>query len=247
MTLTWNDWPADPTVSGSSQNYDMDLWVWDDPDWVLIASSENPQNGAPGQLPFEEFSYWPPASQWHAVVIRAESTTVPHFLSLRTFSSNFTHFNPEHSTYTPETSAGLLVGAAFWNGLELESFSSRGPIFGPGGTPDGGPLAPHIVGADGVSTVTVGPSNGVPYPDGTGFFGTSAACPHVAGGAALLLSDNPSLTVDGLESLLLGSAQDMGPAGPDNQTGYGWMDLSGSVFADGFESGDTSVWSASVP
>ena len=56
-----------------------------------------------------------------------------------------------------------------------------------------------------------------------------------------------SLTVDDLRALLIASAQDMGPPGPDDEYGHRWMDLSGSTFVDGFESGDTSMWSASVP
>jgi len=69
-----------------------------------------------------------------------------------------------------------------------------------------------------------------------------------AWGAALLLSGSPGLTVDQLESLLLAAATDMGPAGPDNQYGYGLMNVDiGLLFADGFESGDTSAWSTTVP
>jgi len=134
------------------------------------------------------------------------------------------------------------VGAAFWNGLALEPFSSQGPLFGPGGVPDGA-LAPQLVGADGVSGVTYGPSNGVPWSSGgTGFWGTSAACPHVAGGATLVLSANPGLTVDQLESLLFAAATDMGPAGPDNQYGFGLLDVdTGVLFVDGFEAGDTTA------
>lgn len=242
VTLTWDDWPADPATQGSTQNYDLDLLRYDDPDWVWVELSENPQNGLPGQLPFEEISYSWGSGAWHAVIIRDVATTSPRFLSLRSFRAAFQHSNPEYSCYTPETPAAVTVGAAFWSDLGLEPFSSQGPIFGPGGTPDEGPIAPTITGADGVSTVT-----SIPWSGGPLFWGTSAACPHVAGGAALLLSMNPMLTVDDLEAQLLGSARDLGPPGPDTQFGHGWMDLSGWVFADGFESGDTTAWSATVP
>ncbi len=61
-------------------------------------------------------------------------------------------------------------------------------------------------------------------------------------------SANPGLTVDQLESLLFAAASDMGPAGPDNQYGYGLMNVdAGLLFADGFESGDTAAWSTTVP
>lgn len=248
VTLTWSDWPADPLTQGSSQNYDLDVWIYNDPDWVPIALSQNSQAGLPGQLPFEEISYSPGSSAWHAVIIRDVATTASRFLSLRSFSAAFAHFDADYSVYTPETPDGLSVGAVFWNGLGLEPFSSQGPIFASGGLPDGA-LAPQLVATDGTSGVSYGLSNGLPWGGGgTGFFGTSAAAPHVAGGTALLLSANPGLTVDQLESLLLAGATDMGAAGPDNQYGYGLMNLeAGPLFADGFESGDTTAWSATMP
>jgi subtilisin family serine protease len=247
ITLTWNDWPVDPSTQGSTQNYDLSLQYWDGAAWQQVASSTNPQSGVPGQLPFEEISVTPSVSEWYYLIILDSGTTSSRFLSLRSFRSLFQHFNPEYSVYTPETPDGLTVGAVFWNDLGLEPFSSQGPLFGPGGVPDGA-LAPQLVGADGVSGVTYGASNGQPWAGGgTGFFGTSAACPHVAGGAALVLAANPGLTVDQLESLLFAAATDMGSAGPDNQYGYGLMNLEAGLFADGFESGDTSAWSATVP
>jgi len=40
----------------------------------------------------------------------------------------------------------------------------------------------------------------------------------------------------------------MGPAGPDSQYGCGLMNLeAGPLFAEGFEPGDTSAWSTTVP
>ena len=249
ITLTWNDWPADPLTQGSTQNYNLGLYFWDGANWQIPASSMNPQSGQPGELPFEEISFTPSVSEWYYLVVYDDGTTFPGYLSLRSYRNLFQHSNPEHSLYTPDTPDGLTVGAVFWNGLDLEPFSSQGPLLGPGGSPYGGAVAPKLAGADGVSGVTHGASNGVPWASGgTGFWGTSAACPHVAGGAALLLSANPGLDVDQLESLLLAAATDMGPTGPDNQYGHGLMNLDVSLlFADGFESGDTSEWSTTVP
>jgi hypothetical protein len=67
-----------------------------------------------------------------------------------------------------------------------------------------------------------------------GFSGTSAAAPHVAGAAALILSANPSLSlsVSNLREALIASAIDMGVGGPDNVFGYGRLNLPPQVFVD---------------
>jgi len=63
----------------------------------------------------------------------------------------------------------------------------------------------------------------------TDFNGTSSACPHVAGAAALVLSANPSLTPDEVQSILEASARDIGAAGYDNETGWGRIDLEAAL------------------
>jgi thermitase len=55
--------------------------------------------------------------------------------------------------------------------------------------------------------------------------GTSAACPHVAGAAALVLSLRPDLSADQLAEILEASADDEGPAGKDQQEGYGRLNV----------------------
>jgi subtilisin family serine protease len=58
------------------------------------------------------------------------------------------------------------------------------------------------------------------------FGGTSAAAPHAAGAAALLLSKNSSLTPDGIKELLIENALPISPpAVPSNVTGYGLINL----------------------
>jgi subtilisin family serine protease len=86
------------------------------------------------------------------------------------------------------------------------------------------------------------------------------AAPHVSGLVALLVSANPSLAgdPDALESHIESTAlprtttQGCGGDGsndvPNNV--YGWGSIRAvlpAIFVDGFESGDTSAWSTTVP
>lgn len=59
--------------------------------------------------------------------------------------------------------------------------------------------------------------------------GTSFAAPHVAGTAALLLSENPELSNDDLKDLLFRSARDTYSKGNDQKTGHGIVDTQSSL------------------
>ncbi|HEY4095954.1 MAG TPA: S8 family serine peptidase, partial [Baekduia sp.] len=107
-----------------------------------------------------------------------------------------------------------------------ERFTSDGPshlLFAPDGTPLPGPdgvvrQKPDFTAADGVSTSVAGFQP---------FFGTSAAAPHAAAIAALVLSGNPDLrTGDAsatatMRAAFAGTALDLAPAGVDSRTGAG--------------------------
>lgn len=59
--------------------------------------------------------------------------------------------------------------------------------------------------------------------------GTSAACPYVAGAAALVMSLRPDLTPDQVAALLMRTADDRGAPGKDPEFGYGFLDLGKAV------------------
>jgi len=59
--------------------------------------------------------------------------------------------------------------------------------------------------------------------------GTSMACPHVSGVAALVLAVNPSLSNINLRNILDTTAVDLGPAGRDYSYGYGKVNTAAAV------------------
>jgi len=99
-----------------------------------------------------------------------------------------------------------------------ERFSSDGPrkvFFEANGTPiPGGEVRqkPDITAADGVSTSVEGFSP---------FFGTSAAAPHAAAIAGLVLSGNPGIDPAEVRDALTSTALDIGAPGVDPVTGHG--------------------------
>jgi hypothetical protein len=115
-----------------------------------------------------------------------------------------------------DSPGAVTVAALDVTNLTQEFYSSEGPTNGPGGAETGGFIKPDISGFANVSTESYGPSV---------FNGTSAATPHVAGAAALVLSARPDYSPDQLQSFLEGRAIDMGDAGIDTQFGYGRLHL----------------------
>ncbi len=108
----------------------------------------------------------------------------------------------------------ITVGAIDKNG-NLHDYSSRGPEIDLV-APSGG-----IIG----DIVTLGRNNQYIF----NFNGTSAACPQVAGVAALLLQVNPNLTEAQVRTILQETAQDLGEPGFDNNYGYGLVDAYAAV------------------
>ena len=61
--------------------------------------------------------------------------------------------------------------------------------------------------------------------------GTSMAAPHVAGTAALVLSVHPEFSVEQVRQVLRTTADDIAPAGPDVDSGYGRVNAARAVAA----------------
>jgi subtilisin family serine protease len=100
----------------------------------------------------------------------------------------------------------------------IAGFSSRGPSHC---TPGGSAAIKPEVSAPGVDVYSSVPGGG--YEQG-GWSGTSMASPHVNGVIALVRQACPQLTVEQVKQIILDSATDEGPAGNDNDYGYGVVD-----------------------
>jgi subtilisin-like proprotein convertase family protein len=112
----------------------------------------------------------------------------------------------------PPNPSGPFPGV-FTAAQQPERFTSDGPrrVFFPAPAVR---QKPDITAADGVSTSV---------PDFSPFFGTSAAAPHAAAIAGLVLSGNPGATYADLKEAFDATALDLAPAGVDTRTGHGLL------------------------
>jgi Subtilase family len=153
----------------------------------------------------------------------------------------------------PGAAGAAAVGAAFffttpacgYTPAQLEAYSSAGgaPIlFDSAGTRLATPVVrqkPDFVGPDGVNNTFLGFTlasdgftggllntsnsscqNNPSYPN---FFGTSAATPHAASIAALMLQANPAVTPTEIYNALRNSAMPMASSSPNVNSGYGFI------------------------
>lgn len=205
--LKWDEWP-----SGIS---DFDLGLFLSGSNSLLAVSEEDQGS--GQPPFEAMC-WQQTSGRDLVVfwaIRGYRVATSPRLDLVSWSAPLQYAVPAGSIATPASSpATLAVGALCWQSRALEPYSSQGPTID-------GRTKPDIVGHDSVSGATYGGFSSCP----SGFAGTSASSPEVAGAAALVKQAYPNYTADELKTYLMRAARDLGDAGLDNVYGAGELQL----------------------
>lgn len=200
-TLTWDAWPV------TDQDYDLLLY---DHSMVLVANSFTWQNGT--QPPGEIIAYPVTTSGTYYLAVKKYLATSNHKFEIFSFYHDLNPYVASSSLLSPSDANGVIAVAAIdqanWTTGPQENFSSQGP------TTDGR-MKPDISGPDGVSNSVYG-----------SFFGTSAAAPHVAGAAALILSSSPSFSVSQLWEAIISPAIDMGVSGQDTFYGFGRLNLS---------------------
>jgi subtilisin family serine protease len=211
--LKWDEWPI--AVS------DFDLELIDSNTGNVLVSSNTVQNGS--QPPLEAFCTVPNPTGSNltvAWVIVGNHVVGSPQLDLISESPPLQYTVAAGSVIDPATSASAFaVGALCWQTGALESYSSQGPTID-------GRVKPDIAGHDSVSSATYGAFSGI-CP--SGFAGTSAASPEVAGAAALVKQAHPAFGPDQLQSFLEQNAIDLGAPGKDDQTGVGALHFPSSV------------------
>jgi hypothetical protein len=211
--LSWNDW------TGVTKDYDLYAVRWNGSVWDTIAQSVNNQNGAYPTPTEDLFAVTSGSATCYGYAI---SKFAGSAADLRVHTPNWVKpqaFDHARSlSNLADAPAAMTVAAldAQDGTYPQESYSSEGPTMGPGGSIAGGARGMDISGYANVDTQAYG--NNV-------FNGTSAATPHVAGAAALVMDANPTFTLAQVESFLTGRAQDKGLAGADPLFGSGRLRL----------------------
>ena len=246
VRLQWNDpW-------GSSAN-DYDLLMYDETAATPYLMSTNPQTGA-GSNPVESFAIANPygvTADFDIMIGNysnlAAARTFDMFISCTNcavYSSGGErhNFNTRRGSVSNNSDAGGdvvslgAIAASDPGNNDIELFSSLGPT-------NDGRTKPNVTAIDGVAVTGNG---GFPNP----FFGTSAAAPHAAALAALILAckpslksgepgDNPAADRTALRNAILDSAVDLGTGGVDNTYGSGRIDALAAATSAGCTVGPT--------
>ncbi|HOC41819.1 MAG TPA: S8 family serine peptidase [Thermoanaerobaculales bacterium] len=210
VSLQWSDWSA------VNQDYSLHLFRVDLAEPVEVAAADSRQTGIPGQAPAEFLDFTVSETGRYGVGVFRKSVTGTHAMELFSLDEPVSGSVEEGSVTTPgDAPAAMATGAMAVGSQAVRAFSSAGPVNGPGGTLEGGAVKPDVAAYDGVSTASYGGQS----------FGTSFACPHVAGAAAVVMSAQPAWTGAQVRAFLEQASIDKGTAGMDNDFGWGRLNL----------------------
>ncbi|CAA9563138.1 MAG: hypothetical protein AVDCRST_MAG18-1261 [uncultured Thermomicrobiales bacterium] len=204
VRMRWDAWTGEPV--------NLDLYLFSADGRQYLDSSRNVQSR--GVVPVETLIF--PLDrqfqrQTYQLRVRTVGNVRPVKLEIFVANSETQLLTPVGSVATPADAKGAFtVGATDVRDLSLEDFSSQGP------TADNR-VKPEITAPDRVLTASYQRES----PSDPAFPGTSAATPHVAGAAALVLSSLGTATPDQIQQFLVGRAQDIEDPGVDPKSGAG--------------------------
>ena len=233
VALQWGE--PYPSVSGTAATSDFRVSATDTGGSVTYFTV----NGQPaGGDPYEFFAVTNsnPVAIDFALRATRSSGTAPVVMQLSTYGSVLAITDADKTNaptiHGHAAAAGAVaVAASYWGTpTSVESFSSRGPslvVFDSlGNRIDETRSTPLLTAPDGGTTTTAGFS---------AFYGTSAAAPHAAAVAALVLErfDQRGVTVStrDMYQVLFDSAVDIGTTGFDVASGHGRIDALAAVSA----------------
>jgi hypothetical protein len=247
MSFQW-DSPAFRISGAPGTQNDMDVYLFNAAKNQVLAGSVIPQVFTRDPIEFFAFVNNTGATADFNIMLVKFSGANPKLLKyvLFSFGGTIQEFATNSSTifgHANAVGAEAVGAAAYFNtpgfGVSpplLNSYSSAGgtPIlFDIAGNPisDSRASKPEIVAPDCANTTFF--VSGVDLePDGVpNFCGTSAAAPHAAAVAALLLQAKPGSTPAQIYNTLEGTAIDMGAPGFDNDTGFGFIQADATLAA----------------
>jgi hypothetical protein len=254
ISLQWNQ-PFFSVSGAPGSANDVDLVLYDNPPTNILAFSSN--NNVGGD-PVEVLSYTNNTgqNQFNVAIARWIPGGGPlpghmkYIVMVNGALNNFI-FNEWGTTSSTvyghmNSATGETVGAAFYDNTPAfgvtpplrETFSSAGRtriLFDTAGNPvfvlrD----KPNIMAVDGTNTTFFGsdipdPGDGSDTDTFPNFFGTSAAAPHAAAVAALLMDAVPGLTPAQVYTTLETTAIDMDDPGWDANTGFGLIQTDAAI------------------
>jgi len=192
IIVNWDDWGENPQQPHSSLDFEA---VLDrvDPNTsrtTYVKLSADEQNGSAGSYPIEFIKASAKKGDLFALYILSYKVARPVRIHVYVQGPGEVYpVSPAGSIASPATSrASLAVGAVDVDKASLEDFSSEGPT-------DDGRAKPDVAGPDDV----------ISEAEGHAFYGTSAACPFVAGFAALVRQMRGKVTPAELTRVIISS------------------------------------------
>ncbi len=211
VCLQWNE----HMLSATS---DYDLYLFDYYTLTKLTSSVITQSGA--ENPIELISYYNASSSTVYAYVDVDAYNAPTPKTIELFITGPITIMTDNATPGDTIFGHAAVASVVTCGAAnaatydlIADYSSQGPVTMLSDTRQ----KPDVIGIDDVDITGAG---GFSDP----FGGTSAAAPHVAAVAALLMQRFPLKTASEIRAVLVGNTVDLGAVGYDTVYGYGRVD-----------------------